>query len=290
MPAEMHDRAVSWDEAWDALEGDHVQLYTTGTPQTIHQFWARCYFEDLWSLMGEKAAKGRYLEIGAGRGTASMYLASKGADVTMLDLSPIGLRVAEQNFVKAGLKKPKTLVGDARETGLPAASFDCILSIGLIEHFEYPKALLQESVRLLAPGGLHYGLIIPESGDGKRFVVDSLFAPWRVLSRMVPRPVKDLVRPSGGKRLTALEEEVVRNDYSGDYYIKMLRELGIKDAVSIPTNPYHPVYGKKPIESSLVIPAYRFHHAIKRALGAKPMMKTLPGLASCQLLLFRKPQ
>ncbi len=290
MPAEMQDRALSWDEAWEALEDDHIQLYTTGTPKTIHQLWARCYFEDLWSLMGEKAAAGRYLELGAGRGTASMYLASRGCDVTMLDLSPVGLRVAEKNFHKAGLRKPRTLVGDARATGLPAASFDCILSIGLIEHFEHPKALLEESVRLLAPGGLHYGLIIPESGDGKRLLADALFAPWRLASRLIPKPVKSLIRPHRGARLTALEEECPRNDYDGEYYVRLLSEMGIAGAVSIPANGYHPVFASKSLESGLVIPAYRFHHAIKRALGMRPMLKTLPGLASCQLLMFRKPR
>lgn len=29
-----------------------VQLYTAGTPRTIHQFWHHCYFEDLWAYMG----------------------------------------------------------------------------------------------------------------------------------------------------------------------------------------------------------------------------------------------
>ncbi len=179
----------------------------------------------------------------------------------------------------------------ANVAGLPAASYDCILSIGLIEHFEYPKALFEESIRLLAPGGLHYGLIIPESSDGKRVLVDTLFAPWRVATRLIPKPLKSLVRSNGGsKRHTALAEEVVRNDYSGEYYVSMLRELGITDAVSVPSNPYHPVHGRKPMESSLVIPAYRAHHALKRALGARPMLKTLPSLASCQLLLFRKPR
>src|SRR5262249_14202679 len=72
---------AAWDRAWKNLADDDpaaVVVFTRGRPRTVRQLYQRAYFEDLWALMGGRAKGARYLELGCGRGTTSMYLASRG--------------------------------------------------------------------------------------------------------------------------------------------------------------------------------------------------------------------
>jgi SAM-dependent methyltransferase len=261
-----------------------VQLYTPGTPRTIHQFWQRCYFEDLWAYMGEQAPRARYLEVGAGRGTTSMYLASRNCDVTMLDLSSEGFRVAKQNFAREGLRVPKMMVGDASSAGLREGSFDCILSIGLLEHFTDPRMVLEETLRLLAPGGLHFGIVIPERRASVRWLTNTMFAPWKTARGIAGTVVRGLRRQNGGGKT----QPVYRNDLQSSYYVKTLQELDATEIQCIPYNPYHPVYDPGFLESAVLLPAYRVHAGIGKLLHKQPLLKTHEGIASCDLLTFRK--
>ncbi len=65
-PSETAPREEQWDSSWSSLERHMVQLYTAGPLRTIHQFWQRCYFEDLWKAMGP--SRGRRKLSGTGRG------------------------------------------------------------------------------------------------------------------------------------------------------------------------------------------------------------------------------
>lgn len=94
-----------WDEAWSTIK--HPLLYTSGNPRILLEFWQKSYFEDLWAIMGEKASSARYLELGSGRGTTSMYLRARNCDVTMLDLAAHAFHLAKVNFKKCDIKLPK---------------------------------------------------------------------------------------------------------------------------------------------------------------------------------------
>lgn len=281
------DETQSWDGAWESLDPRHRVLYTRGTPKTLHQLWQRCYFEDLWALMGKKAQSARYLEIGSGRGTTSMYLASRGCDVTLLDIAESGLKLAQQNFQRAGFKPPKIIAADARGTGLPSNSYDCTYNIGLLEHFEHPRAVLEETLRVLAPGGVNFSVIIPTREDDVRLVCDGLFAPWRLAWRSLPDGLKRTVRGSQPPA-PAATGDVVRTGYTREEYLTLVRDIGVVDAVCLPYNSYHSVYGETALEHSLVIPLYRLHRAIKKKFSRSPWMRTLGALGSCDLLIFRK--
>jgi 2-polyprenyl-3-methyl-5-hydroxy-6-metoxy-1,4-benzoquinol methylase len=277
-----------WDSSWASLQGGMVQLYTRSAPRTIHQFWHRCYFEDLWALMGSRAVDARYLEIGAGRGSTSMYLASKGCDVTMLDLSSTGFEVARANFARGGLRRPMFVEADARQTNLPPESFDCVLSIGLLEHFEDPRPVIVESMRLLRPGGLQFAVIIPKKKPSVRYLSQALLCPWVLAYELMPEAIRDGIRRLRGQKPAAREAEVLRTEYSRSEYLKMLAGLGAVDVRCVPYNPYHPVYGREALDASITIPLYRLHRSIKRLYANRPLTATGSGLGSCDLLTFRK--
>ncbi len=59
----------------------------------------------------------------------------------------------------------KLLQRDAANTGLPAGSFDCVLSFSVLEHIPQPRPLMREIVRLLRAGGVSYHVVHTYTSD-----------------------------------------------------------------------------------------------------------------------------
>jgi ubiquinone/menaquinone biosynthesis C-methylase UbiE len=283
-----------WDQVWrDIGPGSDGILYTSSAPRSMLQFWQRAYFEDLWALTQGKVAGARYLELGAGRGTTSMYLASRGCDVTLLDLAPAGLRLAIENFRACDLRRPKVVIGDGRNTGLASNSYDCVYNIGLLEHFEDPVPVLRESLRVLKPGGLMYMVIVPEGSPWRslpvRLALNPLSTGWRVLAAAARRVARVLGFGRGGASDTAgAADDMVRTTHSRGRYEQWLRDLGGRDVCCLPYNPYFQVYASPALERLITLPIYAAHLALKRRRCRQPLLVTSARRASCHLLLCRK--
>jgi ubiquinone/menaquinone biosynthesis C-methylase UbiE len=284
---ELSSNERGWDSSWATLPDHMVQLYTRDRCRSIHQFWQRCYFEDFWNLLGPNAAAGKYLELGAGRGTTSMYLSSKNCDVTMLDLSSEGFRVAEENFAREGLRPPTMVQADARNTGLESNAYDGIVSIGLLEHFEDPLPVLAESVRLLRPGGLQFAVIIPERPDHITWVTRLFLRPWTLPRYIVPRKMRRQIRRVLHCARTP-PNNLMRTRYCCRKYKTMLDGMDVEDVQCVPYNGYHPVYKSAFLEANVAIVLYNLHHKVKRLFTSHPLLLTHPRLNSCYLLTFRK--
>jgi SAM-dependent methyltransferase len=185
------------------------------------------------------------------------------------------------------LTQPRLVQADARATGLPAASYDCVFHIGLLEHLECPRPLLVEAVRLLKPGGLQFAVIMPERNTRIRWLALGLLRPWALAREWAPEIVRRRVRaerPSG-----APLETILRTGYTRRDYLTMLAGLDVKNVRCLPYNPYHPVYKSDARERAITIPLYRlFHGAKKKLLGSEPSLATRAAFASCDLLTFRK--
>lgn len=117
------------------------------------------YFGRLWERIDGKGFK-RFIELGAGRATTSQYLAAHALDITLVDLVPIAMELARKNFVAHGFAEPRMIEADVQDTGEPDGSYHCVHSVGLLEHFEHPRRVLLESMRLLKPGGLMQHVIV----------------------------------------------------------------------------------------------------------------------------------
>ncbi|NLI56910.1 MAG: class I SAM-dependent methyltransferase [Clostridium sp.] len=86
----------------------------------------------------------KVLDIGGGPGRYSLYLAAKGCDVTLFDLSSANVEFAKEQANAQGVSF-KAFVGDAREVdSLISEQYDHILLMGPLYH------LLQESDRVKA--------------------------------------------------------------------------------------------------------------------------------------------
>ncbi len=109
----------------------------------------------------------RVLDIGGGPGRYSLYLAEKGVDVTLLDLSDGNVAFARAKAEELGLSL-EALQGDAREADvLVTGLFDHVLLMGplyhLLEEDDRARAV-QAALNLLKPGGTLFVSFISMSG------------------------------------------------------------------------------------------------------------------------------
>jgi 2-polyprenyl-3-methyl-5-hydroxy-6-metoxy-1,4-benzoquinol methylase len=98
-------------------------------------------------LVEQLGATGDVLDFGAGNGELTRRLAACGRfrSVTAIDL------VRHAEFVDDHIP---FIVSDLNEpTGLPAGSFDLVVSCEVVEHLENPRAVAREWFRLLRPRG-----------------------------------------------------------------------------------------------------------------------------------------
>jgi SAM-dependent methyltransferase len=252
-------------------------LYTPGTPRTLLQLWQRCYFEDLWEAMGDCASAARYLELGCGRATTSMYLASRECDVTLVDLAPEALELARNNFRASGLPLPNTVLADAQDTRLDTGAFNCVYNIGLLEHFDDPLPVIKESARLLRSGGVLFSVIVPPPPPWLEWIGDVALRPWRIATRSMRR-----LRALATARSQVARRGMIRTDYPSERYEQWGRAAGLRDVRCIPYNPYLGL-GARWLDDHVLLPAYQTHRRLAR--GKRPTLITRDGMALCQLLV-----
>jgi SAM-dependent methyltransferase len=97
----------------------------------------------------------RVLDHGCGAGRHTLLLVQRGYDVTGIDISPRGCELTRRRLASAGLTA-EVRVGDIRELPEPPASFDAVVSRGVITHGTSADVQLSlgEIARVLRPGGL----------------------------------------------------------------------------------------------------------------------------------------
>ncbi len=93
----------------------------------------------------------RALEIGCGTGEFSRLLAARAESVLAVDLSPQMIRLAKSQ--SAGRENVEYLLGDVMQLPLPAAGYDCIVSVVTLHHLPLAEALLKMK-DALRPGGV----------------------------------------------------------------------------------------------------------------------------------------
>ena len=118
------------------------------------EFLLTCRMFDRYIKTGDKV-----LDIGGGPGRYSLYLAAKGCDVTLFDLSPENIKFAKEQAAEQNLPL-KTICGDARIADkLVDNKFDHVLLMGPMYHLlEEPDRItaVNAALNLLKSGGIIY--------------------------------------------------------------------------------------------------------------------------------------
>ena len=81
-----------------------------------------------------------------------LWAASQGAEVHGIDISDNVIRHARETFRTEGVSA-RTVMGDVRTLPYADQTFDCIYTMGTIEHLPDPQAAVDEIGRVLKPGG-----------------------------------------------------------------------------------------------------------------------------------------
>jgi SAM-dependent methyltransferase len=102
------------------------------------------------------------LEVGCGTGRWLAQVRPHAGWVAGLDRSPGMLRHAHTEYGMLPL-----ICGAARRLPFPTASFDVVMSVHALHHFDDPMDFMREAVRVLRPGGVLalVGMVRPGSPD-----------------------------------------------------------------------------------------------------------------------------
>ena len=144
---EFYDSQVSYE--WDRIADKPEFLLT-------------CRMLDRYIKPGDKV-----LDIGGGPGRYSFYLAEKGCDVTLVDLSSENISFASKHAAEHGVHI-QAVCGDARKVNtIVDGNFDHVLLMGplyhLLEDLDRSRAV-DAALQLLKTGGVLFAAFISMSG------------------------------------------------------------------------------------------------------------------------------
>ena len=95
-------------------------------------------------------ARGRALDVAGGAGRNAIWLAKRGLDVTLIDISRVAIQRAERRAHDIGIAdRLRLLEGDLDALELPAPIFDLVLVVDFLH-----RARRDDFARLLFEGGL----------------------------------------------------------------------------------------------------------------------------------------
>lgn len=158
----MSDSSVS-NAPFDGL-GSHFML--SDNEGDAHLVMAE--YEAIAEEIARSGAR-RVLDWGCGFGYVANFLRQRGVDVTLFDFDPDagGERTTELTRFPG---VSATISSDPVKLPYADGSFDAVLSLGTLEHVQYPEQSLQEIRRVLADSGRFFLYKIPNRYSWVEFV------------------------------------------------------------------------------------------------------------------------
>lgn len=136
-----------------------------------HSRVSRRRLRTLLSLLGDRGAAVKLLDVGCSSGAFLRVARELGLEAEGVEISPEAAEAARQ----AGFRVHTGLLENA---GYPDASFDAIALIELLEHLREPRGLLAECRRILRPGGV----LMATTPNGASWTARAMGASWDVFS------------------------------------------------------------------------------------------------------------
>ena len=214
-----------FDKNWVARSEATRSHWSKGKPKHQIELAFQQHFDFIKEVIG-LPKEGAVLDVGAGRGSMSSIFADEGYDVTLLDSSSHVLDVAK-NIFSANKHDASYICSDVQSMPVEDASFDVVISIGLLEHFKDIVPPMREQLRILKPGGTFIAYIIPQRKDN----VQTLFQPLN-------DALKKFAFLFGQSNKVKQKSRVYRNDYDSKQYVRYLKRK--RDVVGIRTTGIYP--------------------------------------------------
>jgi ubiquinone/menaquinone biosynthesis C-methylase UbiE len=225
MQAQLAGSAKEFDDQWRRIQPSQRYHFKKGKPENQMHFAFQNHWRVFRHVLGDMPC-GAALEVGCGRGSMGAFFADAGFQVHLLDSSLAALYHARSNLHFDELKG-SYLCGNALSLPYCANSFDVVLSIGLLEHFEEIRSPLQEQIRVLRPGGYFLGYVVPE-----RFLsVQSLAMPVNLVLKLAHCLSEGNAGDNWASRSTG-KLPLYRNKLKSSDYLRVLRGIGVSNCGS----------------------------------------------------------
>jgi SAM-dependent methyltransferase len=208
---------ASFDKNWGNCDEASYLHWTRDVPINQIQLAFRMHWNTFNDILRKK--KGKCLEVGCGRGSLSAYFSDHGWDCTLLDLSETVIKKAKQAFIENSLDA-KFDVGDCNYLPYKDNTFDLTFSIGLLEHFDNYDNVIAEQVRVLAPGGMFIGYVVPEMPNN----IQKDFE-W------VNHLLRSLL-PNESIKAENVKSEIYRSDVLSAPYLRSMKKYGLVECNS----------------------------------------------------------
>ncbi len=134
--------------------------------------------------------------------------------------------------------------GDAANMPFDSNKFDVVVSIGLLEHFEDICQPIYEQYRVLKPGGVFLGYIVPESTHNvQRY--------FRWLNKLLA-----LASFNKREKEHSNKADVYRSDLGSEHYLQIIRSLAVKDVQAMGVYPLPMISHSPEFPFSLLPPLF----------------------------------
>jgi 2-polyprenyl-6-hydroxyphenyl methylase/3-demethylubiquinone-9 3-methyltransferase len=132
----------------------------------------------------------KVLDVGCGGGILAEAMARRGAQVTGIDLSEKGLRVAELHLMESRLAVTYEMAMAEDYAARHAGEFDLVTCMELLEHVPEPASMVAACARLVRPGGQVFFSTINRNPKSYLFAVIGA----EYLLKLLPKGTHDYLR------------------------------------------------------------------------------------------------
>jgi ubiquinone/menaquinone biosynthesis C-methylase UbiE len=210
---------------WNSRPESKTYHFSAGQPANQVQFAFQNHWRVFQKIMGDVTG-GRAIEVGAGRGSMGAFFAANGFETHLLDTSEKALHSAQYNFEQDKLNS-YCICGDTLNLPYADDSFDVLVSIGLLEHFEDVEQPVVEQMRLLRDGGVFLGYVVPE----RPISVQTLAIPVNTMLKLSHR-LLSLTRSTPAEQRPPAKAPLYRNTFTSEAYLAIMRQLNVADCGS----------------------------------------------------------
>ncbi len=152
--------AEFWDELCSTGLAQHLGItdHSLASLKRFDDFYLGMYPYLLQRVPVHTMRQKRVLEIGLGYGTLGQKIAEAGADYVGLDIAEGPVKMMNHRMRLQGLAG-SARQGSMLQCPLPDESVDCVVSIGCFHHTGDTQRCIDESYRVLRPGGRAYVMV-----------------------------------------------------------------------------------------------------------------------------------